>query len=479
MISGLREDHSPMIHYFAKLTEIPRCSGHEEAVGDFLLAWAKDQGLEAKRDKALNVVIKKPASPGYEDRPPLILQGHLDMVCEAHDLEAFNFCQDPIHAQVEGDLVIARETTLGADNGLAVAMILALLEDPDLAHPPLEALFTSDEEKGMTGAIQLDPSLVKGRRLINIDSEEEGICYVGCAGGQTDEVSFKKDLEASKKAQAYRIKLGGLLGGHSGMEIYKQRANAIKVLGRILHHLKGEEDFDLADLEGGNLSNAIPREASALILSDLDKEALEALLDPIFQPIKEEYKEIDPQMSLALDPVEGGPVVSKKTRDQLIAYLYLAPHGIFFVDTDQAQQVEASTNLGVVKSLEDSWLITSQVRASLKSRIQEIAEKNKVLAEVLEGTYQSNSFYPPWEFKKDSPLRDKAQAVWKENRGQDLQLATVHAGVECAIFIESLGEMDMISIGPDIFGVHAPGEHFSISSADRVYDFMVKYLKEL
>ncbi|MCD1146954.1 aminoacyl-histidine dipeptidase [Peptoniphilus sp. KCTC 25270] len=482
MIHGLTNQHSRIFHNFNALTEIPRCSGEEQGISDFLKQWAEERNLEVHQDKTLNIIIKKPASPGYENRETVVLQGHMDMVCEVQKGHEMNFSCDAIQAEIEDDFIIAKNTTLGADNGIAIAMIMTLFEDEKTVHGPLEALITVDEERGMTGAIHLEPQYISGRRLINIDSEDEGICCVGCAGGQRNLVTLKKDFVDATKDQLVEIHIEGLTGGHSGQDIHLQRANGNITLARVLENLKTEIEYELIDFYGGSKSNAIPRDAVATIAIDAkNANTLESILEEWVATLRKEYEISDKEVSLRLEVLKEKPekAIVPETRDNLLYYLNTAPNGVVSMNLSIPGQVESSNNIGVVESESDKWSITSQVRSSLESKLIEIANRNRLIAERSGATFIADDAYPAWEYVSESKLRDVAQKVWYNMTNEELKLETIHAGLECGLLQDVIGEMDMISIGPDMSGVHAPGEKVSISSTDKVFNYLKELLKEL
>lgn len=481
LIQGLSPNHSRVIQNFEKITEIPRCSGEESKISTFLYEWATQKGIEVYQDKMLNIIFKKKASPGFEEHETILLQGHMDMVCEVKKGYEFDFTCQGIQAEIKGDLIVAENTTLGADNGIAVAMIMTIFEDSSLEHPPLEALITVDEERGMTGAIHLESKYIKARKLINIDSEDEGVCCVGCAGGQRDKVIIKKDiLNLSEKETFYLLTIEGLQGGHSGQDIHIERGNANRLLARILIELKKDIDYNLSSFTGGSKSNAIPRDAQAIIsILETDYDALKEFIDRWEKILKHEYSVTDPNLKIKWEKTTEKISVSKNSRDILLSYLLLAPNGVSTMSKKVSGQVESSTNIGVVEENSEEWIITSQVRSSLASKIQEISRRNQLAAEIVGGKFESDDSYPAWEYEEESELRNKASEVWKRLTDQELKIETIHAGLECGLLQDVIGKMDMISIGPNMAGVHAPGEYVSIDSTDRVYKYLVELLKEL
>lgn len=476
MIKGLKGD-SPVLKFFADITDIPRCSKNEEEISNYLKQWALDRKLEVIQDDVNNIIIKKPATEGYEDEPTTILQGHMDMVCGAVKGHEHNFCSDPIEAVVEGDRIIAKNTTLGADDGIAVAMMLAIL-DGDYPHPALECLITVDEETNMTGAHNVEGKYFEGRRLINIDSEEEGIITVGCAGGLVNNVIFDKEFAETDKATFLKVELAGLRGGHSGSDIHEARGNAILLLARILKMAYEDHDFDIADFHGGTRPNVIPQDAEAVIaLSGSEVDGVVKALNEAADIIKSEYIATDPDAHLTIKEVPSQKVLSREVSDGVINYLVTAPNGVNTFSKKIEGLVESSTNIGAAISSEDSFAFSSQIRSDVETKILEIAMKNRTAAEANGGVFEKLSAYKPWEYAEESPLRDKAVKIWKDLTGEEPTVEMIHAGLECGILQDSIGKMDMISIGPDMDGVHAPGENLSIQSTERVFDYLLKLLE--
>lgn len=476
MIKGL-EGNFPVLQFFSDITDIPRCSQNEAQISNYLLNWAKDRDLDVIQDDVNNIIIKKPASAGYEDEPTIILQGHMDMVCGAVKGYDHDFSKDPIEAVVEGDRIVAKNTTLGGDDGIAVAMMLAIL-DGNYRHPALECLITVDEETSMTGAHHLDGSAIDGRILINIDSEEEGIITVGCAGGLVNTVSFKKSFEKTDKDAFLKVELGGFRGGHSGSDIHEERGNAILLLGRILREVSEDYDIDLADFSGGTRPNVIPQDAEAIVAVDAGSvDGFKQALNDAADVIKKEYVATDPNASFAIEEVEAGEVLSADIAEGLLDYLVITPNGVNTYSKKIPGLVESSTNIGLAESTDESISFVSQIRSDVGTKISEIAMKNRIAGEINGAVYEEKSAYKPWEFEEESPLRDKAVELWKDLTGEEPKVEMIHAGLECGILQERIGKMDMISIGPDMEGVHAPGENLSISSTEKIFDYLVKLLE--
>lgn len=480
-LEGLQPER--VFYYFNEITKIPRCSYDEKRISDYLAQTGRNLGLVVIQDEALNVIIKKPASKGYENRPVVVLQGHMDMVCEKSDDSDFDFSKDPIDISVEGDFIMAKETTLGADNGIAVAMCLAILESKDIKHPPLEVLITSNEESGMTGAGKLDPSNINGRILINIDSEEEGTILVSCAGGERDIISIPLETEEfSKGKKVYSLKVSGLLGGHSGMEIDKGRGNSNKIMGRVLDNLDRAVDFDIISIEGGSKSNAIPRLSKTIIaIEDKDMELAKSVISEVQKGLRFELASSDKNVEVALEPIDykTDKVLSADTKNKIISALVLIPNGVQSMSMDIEGLVESSNNLGVVKTLEDMITIECAIRSSIGSLKGRISHEIRRLAELMNCKWERFSSYPAWEYNKDSYVREVFKKAYRELYNDDLKVAAIHAGLECGLFKEKFGDIDMVSFGPNLYGVHAPGEKLSISSTKNTWDLLLKVLETI
>ena len=470
-----------VFYYFEELTKIPRCSKKEEKVSAWLENFAKERNLDYVRDEFNNIIIREPGTSGYENSPTLIIQGHMDMVCEKTPESTINFDTDPIEFVVEGNDIIAKETTLGADNGIAVAMALAILDSDDIVHPPLEVLLTSDEETGMTGAKNLDGTLLKGKTLLNIDSEDEGVACIACAGGEKDYAIFNKefkDIEDGK--EFYEVSITGLKGGHSGQEADKGLGNANKLLARSLYRFMENFDFDLVDIEGGAKPNAIPRYAKAVIaINPSDKKNIQDLVVELNGEYVSELGKVDPDVRLNF---ESGSSAEKALTDKLkknIIYLInVLPNGVQSMSHNVKGLVGCSINVGVIESDNNEIRVLSSIRSELKSLKKEVVSRYKIASELCEADFEQQSEYPAWEYKDVSPIRDIVAQTYKELFNDELKLEAIHAGLECGIFKESIGDIDMISIGPNIHGVHAPGETLEIESTRNVYKLILEILKK-
>jgi dipeptidase D len=474
---GLKPER--VFHYFEELTKIPRCSFDEKRVSDYLKSVGEGLGLETIQDEALNIIIKKPGSKGYESKPTVIIQGHMDMVCDRSEGFDIDFSRDPIPFEVRDGLIMAPNTTLGADNGIAVAMGLAILEDKTLEHPPLEVLITTNEESGMTGATQLDKKNLSGKILINIDSEEEGKLLVSCAGGKRFSIEIPVNFKVTDKS-SFTLKVSGLKGGHSGMEIDKGRGNSNRLLARALDGLR-EIDYDLCHIEGGSKSNVIPRLSSAIIcLADSDIEKARVIVNEMEKHFKGELSTSDPDVTLTLEKTKDRVKAFEDTvKLKVIAALLLVPNGVNSMSMDIEGLVESSNNMGVVSTLEDKVVVENAIRSSVKSLKDMLSRQMEIIAESLGANWSSSGEYPAWQYRKDSYIRDLFAQTYREISGKEMEIEAIHAGLECGLFYELLGDIDMVSLGPDMWGVHAPGERLSIDSVERTYNILVEVLSKI
>lgn len=466
--------------YFYDLTQIPRPSGHNEEVSNYLVNFAKEHNFEYVQDEKLNVIIRKPASKGFENATPVIIQGHMDIVPEKEPSSNHDFLKDPLKLHIEGDYIYATDTTLGADNGIAVAMGLALLSDENAEHPAIELLVTTDEETGMFGAIALDPKNLHGKALLNIDTEEEGIFIVSCAGGNVTNTTFTPEYVDNDK-KGYKLTVTGFKGGHSGMEIIKQRGNAIKVLGRVLDKVNQISEISLSTVSGGAKHNAIARAAVAefIFKSEADLDAINKMLSDFTKVLETEYKE-EEGIKLILEEVEVKKLMDEATSEDIMDYMLIVPDGVHTMIKGMENIVESSLNVGVLEAKEDgSIMFTHAIRSSLKSRKEEITNVVINLAYILNGKVEVTGDYPEWQYDPNSALQDFAVKAYEKTTGKKPEVTAIHAGLECGILKEKMPDTDMISFGPNMFDVHTPKEHLSISSTERVYMFLKELLKEM
>ena len=466
-----------VFHYFEELTKIPRCSGDEKRVSDFLVAFAKGNGLEVVQDDALNVVIKKPGTVGYESAPAVIVQGHMDMVCEKTNVSSHDFSAEPLTLKVEGDFVRADGTTLGADNGIAVAYGLALLDSDDIPHPPIELLVTTSEETGMDGALALSPDHLTGKTLLNIDSEEEGIFFVSCAGGLNLSVEFDAVWEPATDGVLV-VEVSGLKGGHSGVEIDKQRANAIKLLGRVLDASREAGQFNLAAIAGGSKSNAIAREARATITAGADVlGAIGSIVERLAAEVKLEFAVADADVRVTTSPAEKpARQLDLVSTEKIVDFLAIAPHGVQSMSKELEGLVESSLNLGVLEQSGDQIVLTISVRSSVSSIREDITRRLEVLARMVGAKSARTAEYPAWRYEPDSKIRELCLKAYKTVTGREARVGALHAGLECGLLKETLPETDMISFGPNLYDVHTPDEHLSISSVANTWAFLTSVL---
>lgn len=469
--------------FFKEMNNIPRGSGNEKAISDWLVGFAKDRNLEVIQDEALNVIIKKPGTMGYEKSDTIILQGHMDMVCEKNVSSNHNFIKDPIEFIIDGDFIKANNTTLGADNGIAVAFGLAILDSKDIEHPPIELLVTTEEETGMGGATKLDPKNLHGRTLINIDSEEEGVLLVSCSGGIKAKISVPVQYEEIESSYIpLNIKVRGLKGGHSGMEINKERGNSNKILGRFLMNLDSLVDFKLSTILGGSKMNAIPREADAIIAVTEEQICLvEQKIEEWNHIFKNEFQGIDDGLILSYEKIENiEKVFNIDSKTAVMRMLFMLPNGVQNMSMSIKDLVQSSTNLGVVYTTENSVEFDNAIRSSVKSLKKATVDQMIVLAQLLGASIEFEGDYPEWQYNPNSKIRDVFEKVYEETFNKKAKISAIHAGLECGLIGDKfLGQMDQISFGPNIFDVHTPDEHVNISSVDRMYQYLLKILKAL
>lgn len=466
-----------VFHWFYELNQHPRCSGEEKDVSDYLVNFAKERKLEVYQDEIYNVIIKKPGTEGYENLDPLIIQGHMDMVCVKGNDSNHDFKKDPIEMIVEGDFLRANDTTLGADDGIAVAFALAILDSDNLKHPPLEILITTNEETGMDGVHGLSSEYLQGKTLLNIDSEEEGIFLVSCAGGATKHTRFKLERQ-DKKGKGLEIKISGLKGGHSGMEIIKQRANAIKLMGRILDTCRRSSDLTLSKITGGTKHNAITNIARVNFLTQNPNE-LKEVIEKFSEKLKEEYRVEDPGLKVDIKEIDIEKTYTKELSENLIDYIMMSPNGVQYMSRDIEGLVQTSLNVAIIKEKNELIEITTSVRSASSSSLREILNVLELIAKRTGASTEEEGNYPAWQYDEDSKIRDKALDVYKELFNEEAEVSAIHAGLECGLLKEILPDTDMLSFGPNLFDVHTEKEHISISSAERVWKFLVALLESL
>ena len=477
----LNFEPTKVFSYFEDLTRIPRGSGNEKEVSNYLVEFAKTNNLEFIQDEYMNVVIKKPATKGYESLPAVILQGHMDMVNEKNNDKIHDFDKDPLTLKIDGDSIYADETTLGADNGIAVAMAMAVLASTDISHPALEAVITVEEETGLVGALKLDGSLLKGKYLINLDSEEEGKLLVSCAGGARIKLILPVDFtDIDSNRLDLKISVKGLYGGHSGLDIIKGRGNANKLLGRVLDSLLAEIPFELFNLNGGSKMNAITREADAIIaINPSDKSKVEVFIKKWNDILKNELRGKDDNVEVIVSDISqnSAKVFDEQSKQTVISTLMMIPNGIITMSGAIEGLVESSVNVGVLTTTETAVSFECAPRSSVGSLKDAIINQFSSLAYLVGGELVTDSDYPEWQYNPNSNLRTHFENVYKDMFKKDSEVVAIHAGVECGLFKEKLPELDMISIGPNMADVHTPNEHVSISSIQRTYSYLLEVLK--
>lgn len=473
----------PVFHYFEEICAIPHGSSNTKAISDFCVNFAKAHDLRYIQDDSDNVIIFKDGTAGYEQSAPVILQGHLDMVCEKNADVNIDFRKDGLALQLQDDTISAKGTTLGADDGIAVAYALAILASEDIPHPPLEVIFTSDEEMGMLGAASLDCSALRSRIMLNMDSEEEGYLLVSCAGGIRVNANLPLEREDASGIMV-DIKLSGLMGGHSGVEIDKGRANACKLLGRTLYRLYNDFTFRIISIGGGLMDNAIPRDASAQILlsEDSDLSGVENTIHELNEIYSREYQLTDPDIKLDIcnkNPDASACAMTAGTTSKAITALVSLPNGIQRMSSEIKDLVQTSLNLGILSSTDTEVVYSFAVRSSVETEKAELVERIKCLIEALGGTINCSGDYPAWEYRKDSPLRELMMKIYEEQYGNKPIVQALHAGVECGLLSGKLPGLDCVSFGPDIKGAHTPKESLSADSALRTWNYLLEILKRL
>ena len=479
VLTGLQPER--VFYYFEELAGIPHGSGNTRQISDWLTEFAREHHLEWEQDASGNVIIRKPASAGYENAPTVILQGHCDMVCEKTPGSAHDFARDGLKLGVDGDDIYAEETTLGGDDGIAVAYMMAILEDDTLAHPALEAVVTVDEEIGLLGAAAMDTSVLKGKMLLNLDSEEEGILTVSCAGGMTSVMELPVGRDEASGVW-YQVEISGLQGGHSGAEIHKNRANANILMGRLLHGLDLRMDFALAELEGRNKDNAIPRSCVAQIVIGSDgEETLYGYLETMQENFRKEYAGSEKEISVTARKTGSGavPVLNPVSMQKALFFLMNLPDGVQKMSAQIPGLVETSLNLGILKLHPAVLEAVSGVRSSVGSAKDALGEKLEYLTEFLGGAYHTEGAYPAWEYQADTPLQKLAVSVYEEMFGKTPTVEAIHAGLECGLFYEKIPGLDSVSFGPDMKHVHTTEERLSVSSTERTYRYLLKLLESI
>ena len=464
--------------YFEEICSIPHGSRNTKLISDYLVNFAKEQNLRYIQDDADNVIIFADGTPGYEDHPPVILQGHMDMVCEKDADCTIDMATEGLDVTHDGNVVFARGTTLGADNGIAVAMGLAILADKTIAHPPIELLITSDEEIGLLGAAAADLSELKGRMLLNLDSEGEGIFTVSCAGGCVANISLPVERRAVY-GPCIRLVVDGLQSGHSGADIHRNRANANKIMGEFMSRIQKLMPLCLTSLAGGAKDNVIPASCQAtLVAMGINLERINDIAEQLQAEVREQYDEPTANVQAFDVDALGGNSLSTESTAKVISLLCAAPNGVQVWSKDIEGLVQTSLNMGVVK-LGDRLSVTLSVRSSVNAEKLELLQQLKKLADMFEADYAEDGAYPAWEFKKDSHLRDVMVETYREMFGKDAKVEAIHAGLECGLFTEKIPGLDCVSIGPQMHDIHTSRERLEIGSTQRTWEFLLAVLKNL
>lgn len=462
--------------HFEQLCAIPHGSGNTKAISDYLVRFAAARGLRHIQDAHNNVIIFCPGTPGYETAAPVILQGHMDMVCETAPDCAKDLTREGLDLFIDGDTIGARGTTLGGDDGIAVAMALAILDADDIPHPPLEVVLTVDEETGMLGADALDASVLQGRTMLNIDSEDEGILTVSCAGGNVS-VCTLPVTRAAFSGTALTVTVGGLLGGHSGAEIDKGRGNANQLLGRVLYAVGARTALRIVCADGGLKDNAIPRESRAVI-TVADSDAAQAAIAGMDAAFRHEYAAADPDVFVRADPAQPQmPPMDAASTQRAVCMLCCLPNGVQAMSRDIPGLVQTSLNLGILTTDEQCVQASFCVRSSVDTQKEMLVARLRCLMAQLGGSVDVSGDYPAWEFRKDSPLRERMIDVFREQYGHDPKVEAIHAGVECGLFAGKLPGLDCVSFGPDLTEIHTCRERMHIASVQRVWRYTLEVLR--
>lgn len=468
-----------VFHFFEELSRIPRGTFDMKRVSDYCVAFAKERNLEVIQDEVYNIIIKKNGTAGYESSAPVIIQGHLDMVCEKTEDSNHDFKKDPLELYVEDGFVKARNTTLGADNGIAVAMALALLDSTDIPHPPIEALFTVDEEIGMGGASAVDLSKLKGQMLMNLDSDNEGTIVAGCAGGFRQSIHVPVDRE-TKCGDLVEVQIRGLCGGHSGIEIDQQRGNANKIAARLLTSIGQSLPAALISVDGGTKDNVITSAATVRFMTEPgdSKKAVE-MTEQMKNTLKAEFGDEEPNLDVAVSVREGAKEQCMTMADtkKIVFFLEHTPYGVYEFSRSLKGLVETSNNLGVVQTTDTHVTGMFLVRSSAASKLQQMREKLNSWAEYIGGEYEISGAYPAWMYKGDSRLRPIAIEVYKKMFGKEPEVTTIHAGLECGLLSGQKPDLDCISFGPFMYDIHSVKERLDIASTERTWEYMKEILK--
>ena len=467
-----------VFYHFEEISKIPRESYNEKAISDYLVEFGKKLNLETYQDKYYNVILRRKASEGYEDAPGIIIQGHMDMVCEKENDSNHDFKKDPIDLIVDGNRLKANKTTLGGDNGIAIAMGMAILEDESIKCGTIELLATTSEEIDLNGALSLEPNILKGKMLINIDSEDEGVITVGSAGGVEIDILLPIERETLSDVNLYTLSLEKLQGGHSGVEINQKRGNSNKILVEVLHNLKALTDYSLVEVFGGSKDNAIPRSGKVILASSKD---IKDIISKVADEVKAKYLSFEPEMVFALEATttKEVSVLSSKSLDSYIKTIEELPTGVNTWMKEYPEIVESSDNLAIVKTLDENINIIISLRSSDPEVLKELKEKISNILKENNALFEFSAGYPEWKFRAESKLRDKALEVYKKLYNEDMKVEVIHAGLECGAISQNYPDIDFISVGPNLRDVHTPSEYLEIDSTERVYNYVVELINSL
>ena len=471
-----------VFYYFNEITKIPRPSKREEKMSLWLEETGKKLGLPTKRDKVGNVLISKPATPGKENVTPVVLQAHMDMVCEKNNDKVFDFDKDSIETYIDGEWLKAKGTTLGADDGIGVALALAILDDKELEHGPIEALFTIDEETGLTGAAAVEAGFMKGKMLLNLDSEDEGQFFIGCAGGKDTVATLPCEYEPVEEGfEFFKVEVKGLQGGHSGDDINKGRGNAVKLIARILWNSYSDFNLRIADINAGNLRNAIAREGFAIVAVPKEEvNGWKAYLAQMDKTYKDEFHTTDPGVTVTVEPAAAVKEVFEETfQIDVLNALVVCPHGVAAMSQDIPGFVETSTNLASVKVVDGNVVFTTSQRSSVESKKQAIVDKVSATFWMIGADVVNSDGYPGWNPNPDSEALRVLVEAYHNVFHKEPQVLAIHAGLECGLFSEKYPDMDMVSFGPTLRGVHSPDEKLEIKTVQMCWDLMVEFFKLL
>ena len=463
--------------YFEEMSAIPHGSRNNTAISNWLVKFAADRGLEHYQDGAENVIIIKPATPGYEAAEPVIIQGHMDMVCEKTADCMKDMALEGLDLAVDGDFIFAKDTTLGGDDGIAVAMGLALLDSDDVAHPRLEVVITTDEELGMDGAVALDASVLRAKRMLNIDSEDEGVFTVSCAGGAGAKVLVPVKRKGFTGTAATII-VDGLAGGHSGVEIHKGRANADLLLGRVLYAAAKKTVLRIVSVEGGLKDNAIPAAAKAVVYAQ-EIDVLYRVCAELNEVLRAEYTVTDPGVCVRVVAEGDGVPMDEGSTQRIICLLTCVPNGVQVMSADIEGLVQTSLNLGVLYTQDEQVVASFCIRSSVDSQKLMLLDRLESLAAMLNGECKVSGIYPGWAYRQNSPLRDLMTEVFTAQYGHAPKVEAIHAGLECGLFAGKIPGLDCVSFGPDLYEIHTPRERMSISSVQRTWDFLLELLRRM